>query len=175
MIIHDPPKIKTGILDIKNREGMFMHIVLVEPEIPYNTGNIARTCAATGSVLHLVRPLGFSTEDRYLKRAGLDYWHLVDIRYHDSFSEMLALYPQDQFYYATTKGGHSHTTFNYASDSLLVFGKETKGLPAELLAANAERCLRIPMRQEARSLNLANAVAVVLYEALRQQGFIGLT
>ena len=151
-----------------------MHIVLVEPEIPYNTGNIARTCAATGTILHLVRPLGFSTDDRYLKRAGLDYWHLVDIRYHDSFQELFASHPRNSFFFATTKGGKPYTSFCFPSDSFLVFGKETKGLPFTLLKDNAERCMRIPIRQEARSLNLSNSVAVILYEALRQQGFTGL-
>jgi tRNA (cytidine/uridine-2'-O-)-methyltransferase len=153
-----------------------MHVVLVEPEIPYNTGNIARTCAVTGTVLHLVRPLGFSTDDRYLKRAGLDYWHLVDIRYHDSFQELVEANPEGQFYYATTKGGQPYTSFRYSKDSFLVFGKETKGLPKELLKAYPKQCLRIPMLpgQEVRSLNLGNAVAVIVYEALRQQGFVGL-
>lgn len=153
-----------------------MHIVLVEPEIPYNTGNIARTCAVTGTVLHLVRPLGFSTEDRYLKRAGLDYWHLVDIRYHDSLAELLENNPSGAFFLATTKGGQAYTDFHFPADSFLVFGKETKGLPKELLAAYPQQCLRIPMLpgQDVRSLNLANAAAVVLYEALRQQSFQGL-
>jgi len=153
-----------------------MHIVLVEPEIPYNTGNIARTCAVTGTVLHLVRPLGFSTDDRYLKRAGLDYWHLVDIRYHDSFQEIIDNNSNRQFFFATTKGGHAYTSFDFDADSFLVFGKETKGLPKEILEAHPEHCLRIPMRpgQDVRSLNLANAVAVILYEALRQQEFNGL-
>lgn len=151
-----------------------MHVVLVEPEIPYNTGNIARTCAATGTSLHLVRPLGFSVEDRYLKRAGLDYWHLVDIHYHDSFEEVRQKYGGHSFFFATTKAQRHYTEFKYPPDSFLVFGKETKGLPEALLKANAEYCLRIPMRSAARSLNLANSVAVILYEALRQQGFPGL-
>ncbi|GAW91302.1 tRNA (uridine(34)/cytosine(34)/5-carboxymethylaminomethyluridine(34)-2'-O)-methyltransferase TrmL [Calderihabitans maritimus] len=151
-----------------------MHIVLVEPEIPQNTGNIVRTCAATGSILHLVRPLGFSTEDRYLKRAGLDYWHLVEIHYHDSFAEVRRKYPEATFYFATTKAARHYTAVRYQPGDFLVFGKETKGLPEDLLKANAEYCIRIPMINEARSLNLSNSVAIVLYEALRQQGFPGL-
>lgn len=151
-----------------------MHIVLVEPEIPSNTGNIARTCAATGCVLHLVRPLGFSTDDKYLKRAGLDYWSLVDIRYHDSLEEVWAENPEATFYYASTKGGKRHSDMSYQPDSFLVFGKETAGLPKSVIEANLETIIRIPMREEARSLNLANSVAIVAYEALRQVGFPGL-
>ncbi|MDQ0285947.1 tRNA (cytidine/uridine-2'-O-)-methyltransferase [Desulfofundulus luciae] len=152
-----------------------MHIVLVEPEIPANTGNIARTCAATGSILHLVRPLGFSTDDKHLKRAGLDYWHLVEIHYHDSFEEVRHLYPQHRFYFFSTRGIHLYNEVRYGADDFLVFGKETQGLPAELLSANRDYTLRIPMREgTTRSLNLANSVALVLYEALRQQGFPGL-
>lgn len=151
-----------------------MHIVLVEPEIPYNTGNIARTCAATGSSLHLVKPLGFSVEDRYLKRAGLDYWHLVDIHYYDSFDEIRQKYSSHSFFFATTKAKRHYADFTYPADSFLVFGKETKGLPEALLRANEDHCLRVPMRSAARSLNLANSVALILYEALRQQGYSGL-
>lgn len=149
-----------------------MHIVLVEPEIPYNTGNIARTCAVTGSVLHLVKPLGFSVEDKYLKRAGLDYWHLVEIHYHNSIQEVLAEY-SNNFYYVTTKGKRSYSEVTFTADDFLVFGKETAGLSKELLSANPERCIRIPMRNELRSLNLSNSVAIVLYEAWRQLGFSG--
>lgn len=151
-----------------------MHIVLVEPEIPQNTGNIARTCAATGVNLHLVEPLGFSTDDRYLKRAGLDYWHLVQIEYHRNIQELQSKYPGKTFYYATTKGEKYYTDVNYTQDDFLVFGPETRGLPRELLKANASSCIKIPMIEEARSLNLSNAVAVVLYEAIRQLGFPGL-
>ena len=152
-----------------------MHIVLVEPEIPQNTGNIARTCAATGSSLHLIRPLGFSVDDRQLKRAGLDYWHLLDIHYHDSFQQLQDAYPEGRFFYATTKGGKRYTELSYPQHAFLVFGKETKGLPPELLGANPASCLRVPMLKDARSLNLANTVAVVIYEALRQQNFPGLS
>lgn len=148
-----------------------MHIVLVEPEIPGNTGNIARLCAATGAELHLVRPLGFSTDDRYLKRAGLDYWHLLKLHYHDSFAEVQQAYPDRRFYYNTTKAHKHHAAVAYGPEDMLVFGKETAGLPESLLAANREYCIRIPMIEDARSLNLSNAVAIVLYEALRQNGF----
>ncbi len=151
-----------------------VHIVLVEPEIPQNTGNIARTCAATGCCLHLIKPLGFSVDDRQLKRAGLDYWHLLNIHYHDSFEELQGCYPRGQFFFATTKGGRVYSEFQYPPEAFLVFGKETKGLPATLLVENPEACLRIPMLDDARSLNLSNAVAVVVYEALRQQAFCGL-
>ncbi len=151
-----------------------MHIVLVEPEIPGNTGNIARLCAATGCALHLVRPLGFSTDDRHLKRAGLDYWNLVTVNYHDCFEDVARQYAGRRFYYNTTKAKKAYTTVDYQPGDFLVFGKETAGLPAELLAANHQYCIRIPMIDEARSLNLSNAVAIVVYEALRQTGFAGL-
>jgi tRNA (cytidine/uridine-2'-O-)-methyltransferase len=151
-----------------------MHIILVEPEIPGNTGNIARLCAATDCELHLVKPLGFSIEDRYLKRAGLDYWHLVTVHYYDCLAEVAELYKGHNFYYNTTKASKHYTDIQYAADDFLVFGKETAGLPEALLAANKENCIRIPMLDEARSLNLSNAVAVVVYEALRQQHFTNL-
>lgn len=153
---------------------MSINIVLVEPEIPQNTGNIARTCAATGCNLHLVRPLGFSVDDRYLKRAGLDYWHLVNIRYYDSFDELKLQNPDGLFYYSTTKGKRNYTEAEYKKDCFLVFGKETAGLPKPLLESNREYCIRIPMIDEARSLNLSNSVAVVVYEALRHIGFPGM-
>lgn len=151
-----------------------MHIVLVEPEIPGNTGNIARLCAATGAELHLVRPLGFSTDDKHLKRAGLDYWHLLRLHYHDSFADVERSYPQHRFYYNTTKAGRHYAAVHFGPQDMLVFGRETAGLPASLLAANREYCIRIPMIADARSLNLSNAVAIVLYEALRQTGFASL-
>lgn len=151
-----------------------MNVVLVEPEIPQNTGNIVRTCAATGAKLHLVKPLGFSTEDKYLKRAGLDYWHLVKIYYYDSIAELMNRYLDGNFYFSTTKAGKWYTEFKYEKDSFLFFGKETAGLPVDLLKSNWDRCVRIPMVSEARSLNLSNAVAIILYEALRQQKFEGL-
>ena len=150
------------------------HIVLVEPEIPQNAGNIARTCAATGCVLHLVRPLGFELSDKYLKRAGLDYWHLVDIRVHDGIDEVFAALPNANFYFFTTKSRTSYTEAHFRAGDALVFGKETKGLPEELLVAHASSALRIPMTDESRSLNLSNAVAIAVYEGLRQNGFQGL-
>ena len=148
-----------------------MHIVLVEPEIPGNTGNIARLCAATGASLHLVRPLGFSVDDRYLKRAGLDYWHLVDIHYYDSVEEVLAAYPDAPRFLLTTHAHRSYTRLEYTKDSLLIFGKESAGLPEAFRMAHEDECIRIPMVPEARSLNLANSVSIVLYEALRQVHF----
>jgi hypothetical protein len=148
-----------------------LHIVLVEPEIPGNTGNIARLCAATGASLHLVRPLGFSVDDRYLKRAGLDYWHLVDIHYYDSVEEVLAAYPDAPRFLLTTHAHRSYTRVEYTKDSLLIFGKESAGLPEAFRMAHEDECIRIPMVPEARSLNLANSVSIVLYEALRQVHF----
>lgn len=151
-----------------------MNIVLVEPEIPANTGNIARTCAVTGTALHLIKPLGFSTEDKYLKRAGLDYWHLVDVIYHDSFADFAGRYKEGRFYFATTKASSYYTEISYDTGGFLVFGRETQGLPLKILEGYPGTKIRVPMVTEARSLNLANSVAVVLYEALRQQGFPGL-
>ena len=150
------------------------HIVLVEPEIPQNAGNIARTCAATGTALHMVRPLGFEVSDKYLKRAGLDYWNLVQISYYDSFEELKAKYPDARFFYFTTKARHRHSDVQFQDGDFLVFGKETRGLPEELLMKNEETCLRIPMDARARSLNLSNSVAIAVYEALRQNDFEGL-
>lgn len=152
-----------------------MNIVLVNPEIPQNTGNIARTCAATGAALHLVKPLGFSLDDKYMKRAGLDYWFLADVRVHESWEDFLKANPGAPMHYATTKAPRDYCQAKYAPDDFLVFGRETRGLDEELLARNYEKCVRIPMRPEARSLNLANSVAIVLYEALRQLDFPGLT
>ncbi len=152
-----------------------MNIVLVEPEIPQNTGNIARTCAATGSHLHLIKPLGFSLADKYLKRAGLDYWNLMTYTVYESFEDFLEKNPNANCYFASTKADHSYTQVSYQPNDYLVFGRETRGLPEDLLRANYDRCVRIPMRREARSLNLSNSVAIVLFEALRQQEFAGLT
>ena len=147
------------------------HIVLVEPEIPQNTGNIARTCAVTGAKLHLVRPLGFSVEDKQLKRAGLDYWHELDITYHDSFAEVEAAYPEARFFLLSTHATKSYSDIAYQDGDFLVFGKETAGLGQALLARRGEDAVRIPMREGLRSLNLSNSVALVVYEALRQIGF----
>jgi len=151
-----------------------LHIVLVEPEIPQNTGNISRTCAVTGSVLHLVRPLGFTISDRHLKRAGLDYWQFLDIRYHDSFEEVESAFPDGRFFLCTTRAKRLYTDAVYRDGDILVFGKETAGLPQTLLNRRPEDCVRIPMGEGIRSLNLSNAAAIVLYEALRQTGFTGL-
>ncbi len=148
-----------------------MEIVLVEPEIPGNTGNIARLCAANHMTLHLVEPLGFSIEDKYLKRAGLDYWHLVDVKVHKSLDEVYEQYKDRRFWYATTKAAHTHAEVQYEIGDMLVFGKETKGLPEEIIVANPDTCIRIPMIDEARSLNLSNAVAIIAYEAMRQLDF----
>jgi len=151
---------------------MPFHIVLVEPEIPPNTGNISRLCAVTGTVLHLVQPLGFSLGDRYLKRAGLDYWHLLDIRIHENwqgFTSSIALH--QRCFYLTTKAEQAYTQPSFRDEDILVFGPETRGLPASTLALNPEQNVRIPMLPTTRSLNLSSAVAIVLYEALRQTGF----
>ncbi|MBQ2712377.1 MAG: tRNA (cytidine(34)-2'-O)-methyltransferase [Clostridia bacterium] len=148
-----------------------MNIVLLEPEIPQNTGNISRTCAATGTRLHLIRPFGFEITDARLKRAGLDYWHLLDISYYDNWQDFCDKNPDAVCYFASTKAKHRYDEPQYPDNAYLVFGKETKGIPEELLAANYDTTVRIPMRAEARSLNLSNSVAVVLFEALRQQGF----
>ena len=152
-----------------------MHVVLYEPEIPQNTGNIARTCAATGAMLHLIEPLGFELSDKYLKRAGLDYWHMMTYRVHKNWQEFLSEYPDAHMHYATTKAPRDYCAASYGPDDFLVFGRETKGLDEALLAEHHERCVRIPMVPDARSLNLSNSVAIVLYEALRQQGFPGLS
>lgn len=148
-----------------------MHIVMVEPEIPGNTGNISRLCAANHITLHLVKPLGFSLEDRYLKRAGLDYWDLLRLEVHESFAALQMKYPDNRYFYLTTKAERCYADIAFLPEDMLVFGKETKGLPEELLKANREHCFRIPMIDEARSLNLSNAVAIVSYEALRQLDF----
>lgn len=151
------------------------NIVLVEPEIPQNTGNIVRTCAATGSVLHLVRPLGFDTSDKYLKRAGLDYWYLTEIHYYDSIEEVMdKFYKGDNFYFLSTKSKLRHSDAAFKDGDFLVFGKETKGLDENLLKKHYSECLRIPMIDEARSLNLSNSVAIALYEALRQVDYFNL-
>ncbi len=151
------------------------NIVLVEPEIPQNTGNIVRTCAATGCRLHLVRPLGFEVSDKYLKRAGLDYWRFVDISYYDGVEELFAANPQGRFWFFSTKAAKVHSDVAYAEGDFLVFGKETKGLPEPLLAERYEHCVRLPMAGEIRSLNLSNSVAVAVYEAWRQLGYAGAT
>ena len=152
-----------------------LNIVLLEPEIPANTGNIARTCAATGSILHLIRPLGFDISDKAVKRAGLDYWHLVDVRVYDSLADFFEKTHAEDFWLLSTKAPRSYTEAQFRDGCYLLFGKETKGLPEEFLKAHYERCLRIPIRKEARSLNLSNSAAVVAFEALRQLEFPGLS
>lgn len=153
---------------------MDINIVLVEPEIPQNTGNIARTCAATGASLHLVKPLGFEIDDRKLKRAGLDYWDKLDITYYENLFEFLEKNKDEAMFFFTTKAKRKYTDAKYPGRVFIVFGKETKGLPEELLYQNPEKCVRIPMRDTLRSLNLSNSVAVAVYEVLRQRDFKGL-
>ena len=154
---------------------MSLTVVLVEPEIPQNAGNIARTCAVTKSKLIMVRPLGFEVSDKYLKRAGLDYWHFIDIEYYDSIEEVMdKYYKGDNFWFFSTKSKKIHSDAKIKEDDFLVFGKETKGLPESLLQSHYDECVRIPMMEETRSLNLSNSVCVGVYEALRQQGYKGM-
>ncbi len=148
-----------------------LNIVLIEPEIPQNTGNIARSCAATGARLHLVEPMGFRIDDKKLKRAGLDYWDKLNITFYDSTEDFFEKNKGGNFYYFTTKAEQAHTDIEYPNNCFLVFGKETKGLPEELLKANHDSCVRLPMRGIIRSLNLSNAVAVGIYEVLRQWNY----
>ena len=145
-----------------------LNIVLVEPEIPANTGNVARTCAATGARLHLVKPFGFSLDDKHLKRAGLDYWHLLDISYYENLDDFFEKNKDGNFFYFSTKALNRHTDAHYSYGCFLVFGKETRGLPESLLINNRDNTVRIPMIEKARSLNLSNSVAIAAYEVLRQ-------
>lgn len=151
-----------------------LNIVLVEPEIPQNTGNIARTCAAIGARLHIVKPMGFEVDSAKLKRAGLDYWWLVDITYYDSQDEFLKRHGGDSLFFLSTKASKAYSDISYPDETYLVFGKETKGLDEALLRDNYEKCLRIPMINDARSLNLSNAVAIAAYEYFRQKSFLGM-
>lgn len=151
-----------------------INIVLHEPEIPQNTGNIARTCAATGASLHLIRPLGFEIDDRKLKRAGLDYWQYLDIHYYDGLDDFFAKNPDAKVYYFSTKAQKVYSEISYPEDVFIMFGKETAGLPEDLLYGNPDTCVRLPMRDGLRSLNLSNTVAVAVYEILRQRGFADL-
>ena len=159
---------------------MAFHIVFVEPEIPPNTGNIARSCAATGSVLHLVKPLGFSIDDKSLRRAGLDYWPYVKLEVHESLADFMKKYGPEgesrRMYLATTKGKHRYTDIAYQDEDMILFGRETAGLPRDFIAAHKEYAIRIPMSENTRlrSLNLANSANIILFEALRQLGFPGL-
>ena len=151
-----------------------LNIVLHEPEIPQNCGNIARTCAATGSRLHLIKPLGFDISEKAVRRAGLDYWHLVDVRVYENLEDFFSKNPVSQLWCLSTKAPRGYTEAAFEDDCYLLFGKETKGLPEDFLNAHYDQCIRIPMRSEARSLNLSNAVAITVYEALRQIDFPGL-
>lgn len=155
---------------------MALHIVFVEPEIPPNTGNIARTCAATNTKLHLVKPLGFSIDDKSLKRAGLDYWPFVDLEIHENLEVFLEQYREKRKFLATTKGAHIYTDFVYQDEDMFLFGKETAGLPKDLIKAHEDTAIRIPMSQDTRlrSFNLANSANIILFEALRQLNFPGL-
>ncbi len=152
-----------------------MNIVLYQPEIPMNTGNIGRTCVATGAKLHLIRPLGFRIDDKTLKRAGMDYWSDLDVTYYDNFEDFMEKNPNAKIYMGTTKAKNSYVDVSYSDDDFLMFGSEGSGIPEEILLKNKENCIRIPMLEQYRSLNLANSVAIVLYEALRQTGFKGLS
>ena len=153
---------------------MSVNVVLHEPEIPQNTGNIARTCVVTNSMLHVIKPMGFSLDEKHIRRAGLDYWHTLDISYFDSLEELQARYPRSRFFYASTHARNRYTDTAFSDGDFLVFGKETAGLPKELLQKNADHAIRIPMGENQRSLNLSNSVAIVLYEALRQNNFLDL-
>ena len=151
-----------------------INIVLLEPQIPQNTGNIARTCAATGASLHLIRPMGFEVDDKKLKRAGLDYWHQLDITYYDGIEDFNEKNPDAEMFYFSTKAKNKYTDVTYPKKVFLVFGREDKGLPEELLKDNRNRCVRLPMRDTLRSLNLSNTAAIAVYEVLRQRDFEGL-
>ena len=159
--------VRKEVLPVSN-----INIVLLEPEIPQNTGNISRTCAATGATLHLIRPFGFEISDRTLKRAGLDYWKYLDVRYYDNIEEFFEK-NSGEYWFFTTKAENKYSDVCYNGNVYLIFGKETQGLPEELLRSHRESCVRIPMLDEIRSLNLSNAAAIAVYEVLRQRGFEG--
>lgn len=151
-----------------------MNIILHQPEIPGNTGNIGRTCVATGTPLHLIEPLGFRLDEKAIRRAGMDYWFQLDVHRYMNFDEFKERNPEARIWMATTKAKHVYTEVAYGPDDYIMFGKESAGIPEELLVENEETCIRIPMMEEIRSLNLSNSVAIVLYEALRQNGFAGM-
>ncbi|MFI3231027.1 MAG: tRNA (uridine(34)/cytosine(34)/5-carboxymethylaminomethyluridine(34)-2'-O)-methyltransferase TrmL [bacterium] len=151
-----------------------MNIVLHEPEIPQNTGNIARTCVATSTTLHLIKPLGFSIDDKAVKRAGMDYWDKLDLRVYENYEEFYYKNKNAKIWFGTTKAHHIYTEVSYSEDDFIIFGAESKGIPEEILVNNEETCIRIPMIEGCRSLNLANSTCIVLYEALRQQKFANL-
>lgn len=152
---------------------MSLNIVLHEPEIPQNTGNIARTCAATGAHLHIIKPMGFEITDKHLKRAGLDYWNMLSITYYENIDDFFSKNPGN-YYFCTTKAPHTYAEAKFQDGDYLIFGKETKGLPESLLSENLDKCIRIPMVTDARSLNLSNSVAIIVYEALRQTDYFNL-
>ena len=151
-----------------------MNIILHEPENPLNTGNIGRTCVATNSSLHLIEPLGFHLTSKYVKRAGMDYWDRLDVTRYDDWEDFLDKNPDAHIYYATTKARHTYTEVNYGPNDFIMFGKESAGIPEEILVQHPDDCIRIPMARDERSLNLSNSVAIILYEALRQMDFAGL-
>lgn len=151
-----------------------MNVILLEPEIPQNTGNIGRTCCATGTKLHLIEPMGFRINEKNLKRAGMDYWDDLDVTIYDSFKDFMDQHPGIKIWMATTKATHRYTDVEFGPDDYIMFGKESAGIPEEILVDNEDTCIRIPMNPEIRSLNLANSVAIVLYEALRQNDFHGM-
>lgn len=154
---------------------MSLNVVLFEPEIPQNTGNIVRTCAATGTHLHIIKPMGFQIDDKKLKRAGLDYWHFMNIKYYENLEDFFSKTQGGRYFYLSSKAPASYSEVSFTDNDYLLFGKETRGLPESLLIKNPERCVRIPMISEARCLNLSNSVAIVVYEALRQMGFESLS
>ncbi len=147
------------------------NVVLFEPEIPQNTGNIARTCSVTGARLHIIKPMGFTIDDKKLKRAGLDYWHLLDITYYENISDFFEKNSDGNYYFCTTKAPNCYSDVSFKDNDYLIFGKETAGIPEYILKDHLESCIRIPMKEETRSLNLSNSVAIILYEALRQTDF----
>lgn len=151
-----------------------VNIVLFEPEIPQNTGNIGRTCVATGTKLHLIGPMGFRIDEKSVKRAGMDYWDKLDVTEYDGYEDFCEKNPNAKIFYATTKAKHRYTDVAYTDDCYIMFGKESAGIPEEILVKHPEECIRIPMNYDIRSLNLSNSAAIVLYEALRQQGFRGM-
>ena len=151
-----------------------MNIVLHQPEIPANTGNIGRTCVATGTVLHLIEPLGFSLGEKAIKRAGMDYWGALDVRRYINYQDFLEKNPNAKIWFATTKAKHCYSDVSFGEDDFIMFGRESAGIPEEILVSNEESCIRIPMNEDIRSLNLSNSVAIVLYEALRQNNFLNM-
>ncbi len=151
-----------------------MNIVLLEPEIPENTGNIGRTCVVTGSSLHLIKPLGFIIDDKHLKRAGLDYWPRLDLHMYEDYGDFCSKNPDARVYYATTKGRHIYSEAKFGQNDFIMFGRESRGIPEEILVEHPDECIRIPMMGEERSINLGNSVSIILFEALRQNGFAGM-